>query len=442
MFDLDKQKLLFELLLSSPALFAKCNAIVKPIYFDDVFVKPVKFIQDYFETYKEIPSPQILKGETGIDAEIHSLSKAEQDYAATEVEIFCQRSAAIEAARKSPELIEKGDLEGLWQMMKAAASISLNTDLGISYFDNPEARLLDLIENSPTMSTGWIEVDEMIGGGINEEELLLFAAASGVGKSVTMSNLAINLIKQGYNGIYISLELADRVVCKRFDSMTTGIAQADILKNMKEVAEQVVALKTTGVGELQIKRMPENVTTANHIRAYLKEYEQTFGYSPAFIVVDYLDLLGTNKNISAENIWLSDKFKAEELRAIAFEYKCAIITASQLGRSSWEAEKIGQQHIQGGISKIQTADIMISIVQSDQMRALGQILFEYTKTRNSGGVGQNTLLKWDASTLKIDNLDNKAKLELNKATQKTETILDFGKKTSDQPSLLKFINKK
>lgn len=423
MFDLEKQKLLIDLLLGNPELFARCNGIIKPSYFDPALKKSVVFLQSYFEKYHEIPNPQIVKAETGFSADFAVLTKAEQQYASEEIEKFCQVSAAIEAVYSGPELIEKGDIESVWQNIKAAAAISLNKDLGISYFDNVSQRLTDLLNNPPNISTGWESVDEVIGG-TGRQELLLYAGASGVGKSIVMSNHAVNLVRQGYRGIYFSLELADRVVAKRFDSMVTAIAQGEILQKIEDVASKVDQFRAKSGGELFIKRLPESITTANHIRAYLKEFEQTHGYSPDFIIVDYLDLMATNRGISNENIWLADKYKAEELRAVGADYDCVVITASQLGRASLEAEKVGQQHIQGGYSKIQTADTMIAIVQSDQMRAMGLYLFEFTKTRNSGGVGTAIEMGWDPISLRVTDLKNDSKLELKPKKATINTVLD------------------
>jgi len=72
--------------------------------------------------------------------------------------------------------------------------------------------------------------------------------------------------------------------------------------------------------------------------------------------------------------------------------------------SSIDADKVNQGHIQGGFSKIQAADLMIAIVQTDQMRAMGEYLFEFLKTRNSGAVGSNVLMRWDPIALRVTDL--------------------------------------
>jgi archaellum biogenesis ATPase FlaH len=450
MFEIEKQKILIEQLLGSADLFARCNGILKPEYFDSSLQKSVGFIRNYFEEYREIPANYIVKAETNIEFEPKPCSKGEIKYASKEIEKFCRYSAVINAVWKAPSLHEKGDYDGIWQIIKEAAAVSLSADLGISYFDNVEGRLRDLLTNSPTMSTGWLEVDDAIGGGINKQELILLAGASGVGKSVTLSNLSINLIEQGYNGIYFSLELADRIVSKRFDSLTSGISQSEILTNIEKVAENVEKFKNSkNVGELFIKRLPESITTANHIRAYLKEFEQTYGYTPDFIIIDYIDLMATNKGVSQENIWLADKFKSEEVRAIGADFDLAVITASQIGRAGSSADKLEQGHIQGGYSKVQTADIMIGLLQSDQMRAAEEFMFEYLKTRNSGGVGTHTLLHWNPLTLRISNYNQGSQnLKLHstgsKKTEVINTILGNQNLSNNTQklSLLSTLNKK
>ena len=453
-YDVDVQKLLVENLLSNPELFARCNKILSHDYFDQSLIKPVKFIRDYFEEYRTVPNSKTIKATTGVSFDTQEvLSKPEQDFTAKLIETFCRNSAVWNAVMKAPELHDKGDYGAIWQLIKEADAISLNRDLGINYFENVGDRLRDLLNNSPTISTGWPEVDEAIGGGINRQELLLLTAASGIGKSICMSNLGINLVKQGYNGIYFSLELADRIVCKRFDSMVTGIGQADILKSIEAVESKVDTFHRGANAQLYVKRYPESVTTANDIRAYLKEFQQTHGFTPDFIIVDYLDLMATNRGISNENIWLADKYKAEELRAIGLDFDCAVITASQLGRASIEAEKVHQGHIQGGYSKVQTCDIMIAIIQTDQMRAAGEYIFEYTKVRNASGTGTHTLLKWDPIALRVSNMEEgNQSLRIKPKSETINTILDtnntiFGQTkfdsngTSSKSSLLDLLGK-
>lgn len=411
--EIQKQQLLFECLVSSPDLFSLCNSIVNTHYFDPTLRHAVHFSQEYFNKYKEVPTKAQIQAETGLSIETHELSKGEAKYVADEIETFCRNKAIETAILAAPKLLEKQDFGKIESSLKEAISVGLTRDLGIDYFQDPAARLQALLDNTALIPTHWTDVDDILGGGVSRQELLMFMANSGVGKSVVMLNLALNLMKQKLNGLYITLELSEKVVSKRLDSMLTEVSQADILRNIDLVSSRVINA-SANYGKLFIKRMAESTTNANHIRAYVKEFQQTHGYTPDFIVIDYLDLMTTNHKVALDNLFIKDKYVAEEVRSLGFEFDCLMVSASQMGRSALEAENINQGHIQGGISKVNTADNLIAIIQSEQMRAAGEYMFEFAKTRNSNGVGQTVLLTWNPISLRITNVGPGGGLQLNK----------------------------
>lgn len=431
--DTEKQKLLIECLLSDASLFTMCNPIIKSQYFDPQLRSVIEFSQKYSDKYKSIPSVAQVLAESGQTLQQHTLSKAEIQYVADEIETFCRHKAVEEAILASPKLLEQNDMGKIIDQLKDAISVGLTKDLGTDYFADPAARLQSLLDAQDLIPTGWSEVDEILGGGVSRQELLMFMANSGVGKSVAMLNLARNLLSRKLNGLYISLELAEKVVSKRLDSMISKISQIDILKNIDLVSASIIKA-SAAYGRLFVKRMPESTTNANHIRAYIKEFEQTHGFTPDFIVIDYMDLMTTNHKIPLDNLFVKDKYVAEECRSLAFEFDCLVISASQMGRAALEAENINQGHIQGGISKVNTADNLIAIIQSEQMKAAGEYMFEFAKTRNSNGVGKTVLLGWDPISLLIYNLSSQPSsngLVLNK-----KKTVEFEMKAAD-PSFRK-----
>lgn len=431
---LSKQKLLFTLLLSSTELLVKCSSILKPEYFDPTLKKAVTFTLDYLHKYRATPTILQLHAETGYDAElVDTLTRDQVAYATDEVEKFCQHEAVVSAIIAAMSKAGEQDYGAIVEDMKAAVSVGLIKDTGIEYFIDVMQRLQAELENPTKLSTGWTEVDDLLDGGPGRQELLLFAANSGGGKSLVKANLGLNLVKQGYNGVYISLEMAGSVVDKRFHQMLAGIGSGDILKKMSEVASKVEAYGKDA-GRFFIKRLPESTTNANNIRAYLKELEQTHNFRPDFVIVDYLDLMSPVRKVAVDNLFIKDKYVAEEVRAIGTEYDCLMISSSQLGRSALEANIIGQQHIQGGISKINTCDAFIGILLTDQLKSLGEIMFHFGKTRNSSGVGKVCTLKFDPISLRISNLDTSPKgfTRVSKESKKLTEELQF-----NTPSLFK-----
>jgi len=115
--------------------------------------------------------------------------------------------------------------------------------------------------------------------------------------------------------------------------------------------------------------------------------------------LDLMHPIGTK--ISAENLFVKDKYVSEELRNLAMELNCIFVTASQLNRSSVEEIEFDHSHISGGISKINTADNLIGIFTSRAMRERGRYQIQLMKTRSSSGVGQKVDLGFDIDTLRI-----------------------------------------
>jgi len=137
----------------------------------------------------------------------------------------------------------------------------------------------------------------------------------------------------------------------------------------------------------------------------LKEYEIKTGRKVDVLLIDYLDLMHPiAAKISAENLFVKDKYVSEELRNLAMELNCIFVTASQLNRSSVEEIEFDHSHISGGISKINTADNLIGIFTSRAMRERGRYQIQLMKTRSSSGVGQKIDLEFDVDSLRIRDL--------------------------------------
>jgi hypothetical protein len=105
--------------------------------------------------------------------------------------------------------------------------------------------------------------------------------------------------------------------------------------------------------------------------------------------------------ISAENLFVKDKYVSEEIRNFAMDTKCVCVTASQLNRSAVEEIEFDHSHISGGLSKIQTADNVIGIFTSRAMRERGRYQIQFMKTRSSSAVGQKIDLDYNLDSLRI-----------------------------------------
>jgi KaiC/GvpD/RAD55 family RecA-like ATPase len=390
-----KQKLMIEYLLSSPDTFALCRSILKSEYFNPELRNIVQFMHEYYDGYNSIPSFELIHAETGDTLNKQILTRDEISYCTDEIEKFCKRKAIQHAVIKSSTLIDKEKL------IQDAVAVSLYRNTGSDYFLNVSTRLERMSRLPQRISTGWKSVDELLGGGLARTELILFSANSGGGKSITLANYAINMVLQNYNVLYLSLELSSDMVEQRFDTMFTGIPTVNWQLNIDKIVNQVTQVGTTA-GQLFVERYPAG-TTSHSIRALLKEFELRNGFIPDVLVVDYLDQMGANEKVSYDNISQKDKLATEQLRDILEDYNMIGATASQQTRGAIDATELNQGHIAGGITKVNTVDWYISIVLTPAMKAKGEILFVFLKSRSSDAVGKQTLLKWDNIQLKISD---------------------------------------
>jgi replicative DNA helicase len=247
-------------------------------------------------------------------------------------------------------------------------------------------------------------MDKKLFGGFNRGELNIFAGGSGAGKSLFLANIGVNMAEKGMNVMYLTLELAESLVSMRIDSMVTGISTRDVFKNIDDVEIKVKMIGKKS-GAFQVKYMPSG-KTANDVRSYIKEYEIKTGKKVDVLLIDYLDLLmPAGTKVSAENLFIKDKYVSEELRNLAMELNTVFVTAAQLNRGAVEEIEFDHSHISGGLSKIQTADNVFGIFTSRAMRERGRYQLQLMKTRNSSGVGQKIDLGFDQDTLRIIDCD-------------------------------------
>ena len=402
-YNYEMQKLYLEMFLSDAETFIRCQNIFDPENFDQKLQDTAEFVTKYVDQYKVMPESQIVNASCNINLEPAQLPKENYEWLMTEFEQFSRHKGLERAILKSADLLEAGDYGPVEKMIKDATQISLQKDMGTDYWDDPRARLMKLKDNNGQISTGWPSVDKKLYGGFKRGELNIWCAGSGGGKSLFLANQGVNFANAGLNVIYFTFELSEELVGMRIDSMVTGVTTRDIFKQLDDV-EMKVKMLGKKAGRIQIKYMPSG-KNCNDLRSYLKEYQVKTGLKPDVLLVDYLDLMmPLSVKVSPSDLFVKDKYVSEELRNLAMETQCVVVTAAQLNRSAVEEIEFDHSHISGGLSKIQTADNVIGIFTSRAMKERGRYQIQFMKTRSSSGVGQKVDLEFNVDTLKINDL--------------------------------------
>ena len=424
----DIQKVYLEMFMTDAESFVRCQGVFDPQTFDRRLQEPAKFVKNYVEEHNALPTFDMVNAATDVNLkDPGQLAENHYDWLLQEFETFSRHKALESAILKSADFLEKGEYGPVEDLVKKAVQIGLQKDLGTDYFADPRARLEGIKDKNGQVSTGWPSLDKKLFGGFNRGELNIFAGGSGSGKSLFLANLGVNWCLAGMNVLYLTFELSEALVSMRVDSMTTDIASRDIFKSIDDV-EMKVKMIGKKSGAFQVKYMPTG-KNANDLRAYIKEYEVKTGRKLDVVLVDYLDLMHPNAvKISAENLFVKDKYVSEELRNLAMELNTVFVTASQLNRSSVEEIEFDHSHISGGISKINTADNLVGIFTSRAMRERGRYQIQLMKTRSSSGVGQKIDLEFDVDSLRIRDLGEDE--EHQEFQKRKSTVFDQLKRTN------------
>ena len=390
--------------LADAQSFVRAQNIFRYSHYDAQLKEPAKFIYEYANEYKTLPDVEMVNAKTGADLQSAAdIDPKHFDWFLDEYERFARHKELESAILASADMLEKGDYGSVEDKIKKAVQVGLTKDMGLDYFEDPKARLQALKDNNGMVPTGWKNFDKKLFGGFNRGELNIFAGGSGAGKSLFLQNLACNYAEQGLNCVYVTLELSEKLTAMRIDAMMTETPTREIYKDLDTV-DLKVKMKAKTSGKLRIKYIPAGATALD-VRAYIKEFEIQHNLKCDVILIDYLDLLmPMNKRVSPSDLFVKDKYVSEELRNVAVDMNCLLITASQLNRASVEEIEFDHSHISGGLSKIQTADNVIGIFTSRAMRERGKYQIQFMKTRSSSGVGHKVDLEFNVDTLRILDL--------------------------------------
>ena len=286
---------------------------------------------------------------------------------------FCRKQTLQAAMLKSVKLMQDSSFDEVSKIINEALKLGINNDVGYDFLEDFERRF-ELKSRNP-VTTGWGEIDRIVGGGLGKGELGVVIAPTGVGKSMVLAHLGAEALKIGKNVVHYTLELQDVIIGNRYDSCLTGIPINDLLFNKEEIFEEVKKLP----GKLLIKEYPTKSATTQTLKNHLEKLKNR-DFSPDMIIVDYGDILkpifhSKEKRENLETIY-------EELRAIAQEFECPVWTASQTNRSGINAEVITMESISEAFSKCFVADFIFSVSRtgSDKTNNTGRIYI--AKNRN------------------------------------------------------------
>lgn len=415
------QRSILHLIKNKESFLLEVLPILKEEYFEFI---PHKFLYrtliNYYEKYKKIPTNDVITQEIKIhvqerDQEDHldelelingysELSFEHEEYFLDLLEKFAREQALKAAITKSVEMIQKGRTDGILELISAATKVSRNVNLGQDYYSDTPNRLTR-INNEQSSDRYQIilpRLNEHLEGGLSRKELAMVVANSGGGKSIFLVNQAVQGLKEGRKVLYITLEMAEDKVAKRFDSVITKIAQSKLILHPVDVQERLDQFKEKFKGNLIIKEFPTKMANINTIRSYISQLKSQKDFVPDLLIIDYLELLRPVNPNTVEH--LAQQSICEDIRGLVSELNMCGWTASQPNREGAKVSIITETEFADSYGKIRPLDYCISLNQTQQEKDKGEMRVHVIKSRN-GASKYNVNMHVDYGTLIMKQYD-------------------------------------
>lgn len=453
------EKVIFNNLLNNEQFARKTIPFLKSEYFHDRNDKVVfELIDEYVNKYTAFPTKEALLVDLDNlgnldDDHFQECAKIIQeipdqsdqlsslDWLVEQTEKFCQDKAIYNAIRESIKILDdktgalgKGAIP---QLLADALAVSFDSSIGHDFLDDADARFEFYHRKEERIPFDIEYLNLITRGGLPKKTLNIILAGTGVGKSLAMCHMAAANIAAGRNVLYITMEMAEEKIAERIDANLLNVPLDELYLLPKEAYDKKVnRLKDRTVGKLIVKEYPTACAGANNFRHLLNELKLKKNFVPDIIYIDYLNICCSSriKQTSNVNSYTYVKAIAEELRGLAVEFNVPIVSATQTTRGGYDNSDVGLTDTSESFGLPATADFMIAMISTDEMKALNQILFKQLKNRYSDperhkrfvvGVDKPKMRLYDAEPSAQDDIVDDSTGEISSSSGKKPDFSGF-----------------
>lgn len=404
MSDITNEKLILSSLVQNEQYARKVIPFLKDEYFEDLLEKRLfEIITGYVEKYNGLPNKTDLSINIRNDSKLNeeqtdeALSLAaelfdiepanNQEWLVTTTESFCQDKAVYNAIHQAIAIYQGEDKQltphAIPDLLKNAIAVCFDSKVGIDFFDDAESRF-DFYATPESKIPFHLNIlNEVTCGGVTPKTLNLLVAGVNVGKTLGLIDLAAGYMRDGKNVLYISMEMREEMIMQRVDANMLKVPVNDVASLGKErFMNRIEVLKQKSYGKLKVKEFPPGMASAVHIRHVVDELKLKQGFVPDIIMVDYLQIAASSRmKYGQVGSYYYYKSVAEELRALAVELNVVIWSAAQFNRGGMNATEVGMEDIAESTGIAMTADGMWGLIRTDELDAVGQIMWKQLKSR-------------------------------------------------------------
>jgi replicative DNA helicase len=419
-------------LLFNEEFYRKAFPYIKKEYFEDSNLQKVfDTYSNYIEEYKEAPSVEALKisvdnrkdlNENTYSSVMSSIDNltidpnTNIDWLFQQTEKFCQDRDLYNSIRKSILIMdgEEKDVDkgSIPELLANSLSISFDTSIGHDFLDDSAARYDFYHQKEERLPFDIELLNKVTKGGLPRKSMAVLLATTGGGKSLVKCHMAASYLMTGKNVVYITMEMAEERIAERIDANLMDVTIDELKETPRDVYDKRMdRIKGKATGKLVVKEYPTGSAHAGHFRHLLSELRMKRDFKADVVFIDYLNICASSrvKGAAAANSYTLVKSIAEELRGLAMEFNCAIVTSSQFNRDAYGNSDVDLTNTSESMGITHTADCILGLVSSEDLDSLGQIMIKQLKNR-WGDIGyyRRFVVGIDRAKMQIFDLEDSA----------------------------------
>ena len=402
-FDIDFQTGILSLMAKDAKFLSYSSAHLKPSFFDTKEMSWMfSTLRDFYMNYRCCITSRSLKNyakkarlnkqveKEDIQAikslydEMTSDTMKDRTYIIDSVAEFVRHELLVEAFEKSKAAFKKESYEeipGIFSNALYTSSYIGNSGQFYPNVDNFKQRMMRRKAKLDTIPTGIPALDCYLrDGGLGVKELGIILAPTSRGKSMFLKHIAEHNLRKGKNSLIFTLEMSEDRYLDRFDMSLAGVLATEFKDKEKHIEGVLLEKEKEFTGKLHIKEYGAKTATVSKLIAYTESLKNG-GFFPDFIIVDYADELASETSYSDVRHNISHVYRM--LRGWAMESNLPIWTASQANRSSITKKTVDTNDISEDFSKAMTADVILSLCQTNDEHDNSQMRIFVAKNRDS-----------------------------------------------------------
>lgn len=443
-------KLLLKQLTTNREYVNKVLPFIREDYFEEKVEKAIfRYIANFINEYNTLPTENVIEYEASKDTSLNEddlkdlirlWEDIQQEFSEDVTtgwlinitEEWCKERAIYLAVSESISIItdeKKSKGKGaIPELLKDALSVSFDTNIGHDFSDDAEARFEYYHKKEKRLPFDIELLNKITKGGVTPGTLNILLGSTNSGKTLFLSNFAASYLQQGFNVLYITLEISEEEIAKRIDSNLMNIAMGDIYSlSREEYLKKIEKIRKKTIGKLIIKQYPTGAGNTILFRSLLNELHLKKNFVPDVILIDYLTICSSSRIRTSENSYSFYKSVAEEVRGLAVDLKIPIWSVIQTNRGAQGASDMELSDVAESHAISMTADFMLAIITTPEFIEEQKVMLKQLKSRYADPNYYNKIMiGMDRSKMKLYNLED----EIEKTVINT-----LGRTTFEKPKV-------